>query len=158
MNQNRERFSCFTPTTTLVVVFEKNMIAIETLDEKRMAASKTILIIDDEKSIRTVSHTMLKRLGYRVLEAETGKKAIEIIRKQEDRIDLALLDVFLPDMCGGDLYVHLLGVRPDLKVVVCSGYNIDGKVEQILTSGAQGFIQKPYSMAELSEKLSNVLS
>jgi two-component system, cell cycle sensor histidine kinase and response regulator CckA len=61
-------------------------------------------------------------------------------------------------MCGGDLYAHLLGVRPDLKVIVCSGYTIDGKVEQILASGAQGFIQKPYSLAELSEKLSNVLS
>ena len=72
-------------------------------------------------------------------------------------IDLAILDIILPDMRGGEIYPLIMKARPNLKVIVCSGYSIDGPAQGILDTGAQAFIQKPFSMANLSEKLKEVL-
>jgi CheY-like chemotaxis protein len=100
---------------------------------------------------------MLERLGYRILEANTGKKAIEIAKSFDGVIDLAILDIVLPDMHGMKIYPLLMEARPNLKVLVCSGYSIDGPAKEILDAGAQGFLQKPFSLAALSEKLKEVL-
>ncbi len=113
----------------------------------------TVLVIDDEKDVRQVSRVMLEWLGYHVLEAETGKKAIDIVNTFEGDIDLAMLDILLPDMEGNAIYPFLKKARPDLKVMVFSGYSIDGPAREILNAGAEGFIQKPFAMVDLSEKL-----
>ena len=72
-------------------------------------------------------------------------------------IDLALLDIKLPDMSGNQVYPLIMEARPDLKVVVCSGYSIDGPAQEILDAGAQGFVQKPFSISTLAKKLKEVL-
>jgi CheY-like chemotaxis protein len=117
----------------------------------------TILVIEDEETVMDVSRTMLERLGYRILEANTGKKAIEIAKSFDGVIDLAILDIVLPDMHGMKIYPLLMEAGPNLKVLVCSGYSIDGPAKDILDAGAQGFLQKPFSLAALSEKLKEVL-
>jgi len=91
------------------------------------------------------------------LEAETGKKAIRLAKTFDGQIDLALLDIKLPDMDGGRVYPLIMKTRPDLKVIVCSGYSIDGPAQAILDAGAEGFIQKPFSISEFAEKLKEVL-
>jgi two-component system cell cycle sensor histidine kinase/response regulator CckA len=96
---------------------------------------------------------ILERLGYRVLQAKTGKEAVELAKTFDGQIDLALLDIKLPDMDGGRVYPLIMEARPDLKVIVCSGYAIDGPVQAILDAGAHGFIQKPFPFATLSEKM-----
>lgn len=101
--------------------------------------------------------TALQRLGYRVLEAATGGSAIEIARPFEDCIDLSLLDIKLPDMTGAQVYPLIMDARPKLKVVVCSGYSIEGPAQEILEAGADGFIQKPFSISKLAEELNEVL-
>ena len=117
----------------------------------------TILMIEDEEVVVKVTQTMLEMLGYRVMVAGTGKDAIHMAKTFDGRIDLALLDIKLPDMDGGKVYPLIMEARPDLKVIVFSGYSIDGPAREILDAGARDFIQKPFSLATLSEKLKKVL-
>jgi len=117
----------------------------------------TILVIEDEKDVMMLIQQVLERLGYRVLQAETGKKAIRLARTFDGQIDLALLDIKLPDMTGDKVYPLIIEARPDLKVIVCSGYTIEGPPQDILDAGAEGFIQKPFSIAPFAEKLKEVL-
>ena len=119
--------------------------------------SGTILMIEDEEMVIEVTQAMLERLGYRVMVAKTGKAAIHITETFDGRIDLALLDIKLPDMEGGKVYPLIMKARPDLKVIVFSGFAIEGPAREILDAGAQDFIQKPFSLATLSEKLKKVL-
>ena len=135
-------------------------VEVKELKEPKPVASKstgTILVIEDEKIVMDVSRSLLERLGYRVLEARTGKEAVKIAKTFDGDIDLAVLDIFLPDMNGKDIYPLIMEVRPTLKVLVCSGYSIDGPAQEILTAGAEGFLQKPFSISALSEKLMKVM-
>ena len=117
----------------------------------------TILMIEDEEVVVDVTRAMLAMLGYRVMAAETGKEAVHMAKTFDGQIDLALLDIKLPDLEGGKVYPLIMEARPDLKVIVFSGYAIDGPARKILDAGAQDFIQKPFPLATLSEKLKKVL-
>jgi len=117
----------------------------------------TILMIEDEDVVIEVIQAMLEMLGYRVMVAKTGKDAIKIAETFDGQIDLALLDIKLPDIDGRNLYPLIMKARLNLKVIVFSGYSIDGPAREILDAGAQDFIQKPFSIATLSEKLKVVL-
>ena len=113
----------------------------------------TILVIEDDEMVMDLARAMLERLGYRVLAAGTGKEAVDSVKAFEGEIDLALLDIKLPDMSGSQVYPLIMEERPGLKVVVASGYSIDGPAQEILRSGAQGFIQKPFSIEALASKI-----
>jgi len=142
--------------------------AIETEEEpKKAVVSKpeielptgdaTILVIEDEEDVMMLIRQVLERLGYRVLQAETGKKAIKLAKTFDGQIDLAILNIKLPDMTGDKVYPLIMEARPDLKVVVCSGYTIEGPPQDILDAGAEGFVQKPFHTATLAEKMKEVL-
>ena len=80
-----------------------------------------------------------------------------MVRSYAEDIDLALLDIKLPDMEGGKLYPLIKQARPNMKVIICSGYSLDTHVKEILQAGAQGFIQKPFSLKTMAEKIKEVL-
>jgi len=122
-----------------------------------ISGTGTILVIEDEETVMNVIRDILDKLGYRMLEAKTGKAAIEIAESFDGQIDLALLDIKLPDIWGDIVYPLIMKARPNLKVIVCSGYSINGPAQTILDAGAQDFIQKPFSVKELSQKLSKIL-
>ena len=124
---------------------------------EQIKGSGTILIIEDEEMVMTVCRAMLERLGYHVLEAQTGQEAINVVKTYDGDIDLAMLDILLPDMSGNVIYPFLMEARPNLKVLVYSGYSIDGPAKEIMDAGAQGFLQKPFTIAALSEKVKKVL-
>ncbi len=113
----------------------------------------TILIIDDEDVVLNVNKALLERLGFRTMEAQSGVEAIEILKEFKNDIDVALLDIKLPDMGGDEIYSFIKEVCPHINVIVCSGYGPDGPVREVLDAGAQDFIQKPFTLSELSEKL-----
>jgi len=117
----------------------------------------TILVIEDEEPLVGLFREILEILGYRALLARTGKEAVELAKTFDGQIDLALLDIKLPDMDGGRVYPLIMEARPDMKVIVCSGYSIYGPAQDILDAGAEGFIQKPFSIAPFAEKLKDVL-
>jgi PAS domain S-box-containing protein len=123
---------------------------------KPVKGSGTILVIEDEKMVMEVNRALLTKMGYHVLEAATGQAAIDLTRTFDGNIDMALLDIVLPDMDGKALYPLLMAKRPDLKVIVCSGYSIDGPAGEIMDAGADDFIQKPFTRATLSEKLKKI--
>ncbi|MEJ2156743.1 MAG: response regulator [Desulfobacteraceae bacterium] len=118
----------------------------------------TALIVEDEHLVMEVNRALVKKLGYQVLEAKTGKEAIKIAAQYEGKIDFALLDVILPDMDGSLIYPRIMEKRPDMKVVVCSGFALDGPARNILDSGAQSFIQKPFTVAALSAVLKKIFN
>ena len=117
----------------------------------------TILIVEDEEQVMDVTRTILKRLGYHVLTARTGMEGVNIGRSYDGDIDLAIIDIYLPDMRGDVIYKLLMKARNNLKVIICSGYTFDGPAQEILNAGAQAFLQKPFRLATLSEKVKNVL-
>jgi PAS domain S-box-containing protein len=125
--------------------------------DKRVKGLGTMLIIEDEETVMDVSHAMLERLGYHVLTAMTGQEAIDITRAYDGSIDLVILDIMLPDMDGKAVYSMITENRPDVKVILCSGYSCDGPAQEILDVGAHAFIQKPFSMRILAEKVREVL-
>jgi CheY-like chemotaxis protein len=118
---------------------------------------ETLLLVDDEEMLTEVGKEMLNALGYTVLIAEGGRKAVEIFRKKRDEIDLVILDMIMLGMGGGDTYDRLKEINPDIKVLLSSGYSINGQAKEILDRGCDGFIQKPFNLEQLSQKLREVL-
>jgi DNA-binding NtrC family response regulator len=117
----------------------------------------TVLVIEDEETVMDVSSQMLEKLDYNVLQARSGVEAGTIAKNYNGDIDCAIMDVCLPDMMGGALYPIITKACPKMKVIVSSGYDLGGPVQEILDAGAQGFIQKPYSFSALSNKLNEVM-
>lgn len=123
----------------------------------KWAESKTtILVIDDDQSVLRVCRTMLLRLGLRVLQAQSAAEAIEIVKEHKGAIDLALLDVLMPDITGDELYPLLKAHRPDMKVIVNSGYSLNGPAQRMMAAGAEAFIRKPFTKADLLSKISEI--
>ncbi|MBU0993761.1 MAG: PAS domain S-box protein [Proteobacteria bacterium] len=117
----------------------------------------TILLIDDEEMVRTTGADILTILGYTVLTAESGRKAMEIYQKHKNRIDMIILDMIMPDMGGGMVFDQLRKINPEAAVLLSSGYSIDGKASDILNRGCNGFIQKPYTIEQLSQKIKEII-
>jgi CheY-like chemotaxis protein len=96
---------------------------------------------------------MLRKLGYGVLTAESGQAALALYRAHRDEVTLVILDMIMPEMNGGETFDHLKAIDPAVRVLLCSGYSIDGRASEILARGCNGFIQKPFDMGQLSEKI-----
>jgi len=148
---------------TIVSVYLPAIETTENAVEKKIAppdimrGKGTVLIVDDEPIVLEVGCSILKKLGYRVLTGTSGKEALELLQSGADEITLVLLDIKLPDMNGGDVLAYIKDQHPDLKVVICSGYALVGSDRDFLTAGADDFIQKPFTISELSTKLSRLL-
>ena len=117
----------------------------------------TVLLIDDEEVILEVGKDLLEAMGYRVLTAGDGKEAIETYKKNRDKIDLVILDMVMPRMGGGEAYDKMKDISPNVKVLLSSGYSIESQAKEILARGCDAFIQKPFGMRELSQKIREVL-
>jgi len=100
---------------------------------------------------------MLKAMGYQVLTASDGKEAIGIYEEHRDDISIVLLDMVMPRMGGAETYDNLKRMNSDVKVLLLSGYSVDGQATEILDRGCDGFIQKPFDMKELSGKMRQIL-
>lgn len=122
-----------------------------------LRGTEKILIVDDEEMILEVARELLEELGYRTRIAKSGQEAVEIYLQEKDSIDLIILDMVMPDMSGGETYAEIQRINPEVKSLLASGYSLDGKASQILHSGCNGFIQKPFNIEELSQKIRDVL-
>jgi len=119
--------------------------------------NETILIIDDDESVVDVTERILLRLGYKVLRAYNGLEAVELARDYEGDIHLALLDMGMPVMDGSEAFPLLRKERPDMKILICSGYEQDAASNKLIDGGASGFIQKPFMMKLLGREIRKVL-
>ena len=100
---------------------------------------------------------MLTRLGYRVLTAKSGVEAIQVYQKNMGSIDLVLLDMVMPEMGGGATYEKLKEISSTVRVLLSSGYSLDGQASEIMNKGCDGFIQKPFNLKKLSQKVKEIL-
>ena len=116
-----------------------------------------ILVVDDEDVVRNVVAAMLRHLGYDVVTAADGQEAVEYYQQRRDGIDLVLVDMMMPRMGGRDCFRALRDLDPAVRVVISSGYGLDGAIEGLLSDGVLGFVQKPYRVRQLSEVVAEAL-
>jgi len=109
-----------------------------------LRGKERILIVDDDRALLGMVAELLHRFGYAPMLAESGEKAVEIVRSGKEKIDPVILDLSMPGMGGQGCLTEMISMEPKLKVVVASGYSSSRKVKDVLECGAVGFIAKPY--------------
>jgi CheY-like chemotaxis protein len=119
--------------------------------------TETILLVDDDALIIDVGKQMMEKLGYTVFTAMNGPAAIDSYRSKIDSIQMVVLDMMMPDMGGKDVYESLRKIDSTVRVLLSSGYTVDGEATEIMELGCNGFIQKPFSLQRLSIKLREIL-
>ena len=144
-------FNIYLPVTKEKIVEEKKP------SEKLLKGKEMVLLVDDEDMILEVGKEMLAKMGYEVLTAGSGKNALEIYRKKKDQIGIVILDMIMPEMGGGETYDKMKKINPGIKALLSSGYSINGQATEILKRGCNAFIQKPFSVTNLSLKLREIL-
>ncbi|MCJ7772764.1 MAG: PAS domain S-box protein, partial [Desulfobacterales bacterium] len=137
---------------------EKKVIAIKEPSEELVNGTGTVLLVDDEDMILSVGEKILNMLGYDVMTASSGQEAIDTYRENRDKINLVILDMIMPKMSGSETYDSLKEINPDVTVLLSSGYSLNGKAKDILNKGCAGFIQKPFTMKQLSQKIGGILN
>ncbi len=121
-------------------------------------AAKTVLLIDDEEIVIGVGRQMLEKLGFSVLTAKNGKEALEVYKNNQNDIDFVVLDMIMPGMGAADTYDELQSINPAIRVLLSSGYGTDQQTSELLSRGCRGFIQKPFNMQSLSEKIEEIIN
>ena len=116
-----------------------------------------ILVIDDEELIRMTTKKILQTSGYNVILAESGEEGVEIFRNRHNEIAAVILDMSMPKKSGRDVFYEIKKIDPDVKVLLATGYKHDERSEEIIKSGVKGFIQKPYTIYDLSGAISKVI-
>jgi PAS domain S-box-containing protein len=131
----------------------------ETLLEKELYRGQgKILLVDDEQMILDVGRSMIEKLGYQVTISKGGEKTLEWIKNMGNEFDLVILDMIMPGIDGEEVFDYIHAKWPDLPVLLSSGYTIEGKAESILNKGCNGFIQKPFTLTELSKQIHKVIA
>jgi PAS domain S-box-containing protein len=144
-------FNVFLPAS------DKSIEKTKPLNQKALKGVGTVLVVDDEEMIIDVATQILENLGYSALSARSGTEAIKVYQAHQDEIILVILDMIMPDLGGGETYDRLKKIRPEIKVLLSSGYSIDGQASEIMDRGCNGFIQKPFNIKQLSRKIRDVI-
>ncbi len=146
-------FSIYFPASSRSLAAEKEMV-----DSAAGQGVGTILLVDDEETVATVALELLEALGYTVLVARDGESAINIYKQNKEKIALVLLDMVLPGMDGGAIFNELKKINPQVRVLLSSGYSVNGQAQEILDRGCKGFIQKPYRVNALKKAIDEILA
>ncbi len=151
-----ERGTCF----QIYLPAIKQVAPIEGIQDGRVAVERgqeTILLVDDEAYIRDLGNQVLAVHGYQVLTATDGESALELYRKEQDRIDLVILDLIMPGMGGSRCLDGILAMNPQARVIVASGHAVEGSEREIVRSGARAFVRKPFEIRDLLRTMREVL-
>jgi CheY-like chemotaxis protein len=146
-----------TTFTLYLPASEKKAVQEKAVPTEMFRGTGTILLIDDEKMILDVGCELLEELGYTVLSALSGQEALQIFQENSTKIDLVIMDMIMPGMSGGEAFDRLRNINQDIKVLLSSGYSLKGQATQILRRGCDGFIQKPFNLNQLAEKIGSII-
>ena len=134
----------------LPIAKEKEKIQpVEKIDIPIIGGKETILVIDDEKEIRSISEKILNKYGYTTLTANDGQEGLNIYRNNMDSIDLIILDLVMPIKGGAEVLAEVKKMNPSAKVLIASGYSTNGTVKDALEKGSKSIVNKPYTLREL---------
>jgi CheY-like chemotaxis protein len=125
--------------------------------EETVRKETVVLIADDDEFCLDVAVKMLQKLSYTVLKAKNGQEAIEIYQKNQNKVDLVILDMQMPEN-GGQTFGRLKKINSKAKILIISGYANDHRIRELLQHGCKGFMQKPFSMAVLSKNITKALN
>jgi len=125
--------------------------------EKIIKGSGTILFVDDEEMIISLGKEILEKLGYNVLLANGGVDALNVYKNNRGKIDLVILDLIMPDLSGNVVFEKMREIDPDVRVLLSSGYSINGQAAEIIKKGCCGFIQKPFNIIKLSNIIDKIM-
>jgi len=145
-------FSVYLPAS------EKKIAKAAKITKKLLKGTETVLLVDDEEIVLDIGRDLLEAMGCRVIIARDGREAIELYQKNQDNIDIVILDMIMPNISGSHTYDRMKEINPDIKVLLSSGYSIDGQATDILNRGCSGFIQKPFTINELSAAIRQILA
>ncbi len=119
---------------------------------------RTALIVDDEETVLDIESFMLQRIGFNTLKANNSAEACQLYEDKKEHIDIVVLDMIMPDESGASTYKRLKKLNPDIRVLITSGLEKNGNVDEILNDGQNGFIQKPFKFEELTNNIDRMLS
>ena len=126
---------------------------VESAPERSLAGDETILVIDDEDTVRQAAKSALESYGYKVIVATNGREGVRLFQELAGEIDVVLLDMTMPVMSGEEALRRLKSIQPDIPVVLSSGYEEADATRRFTGKGLAGFIQKPYAAVGLAEKI-----
>ncbi|MBT3379232.1 MAG: response regulator [Lentisphaerae bacterium] len=129
----------------------------KTEEPRQVRQAGRVLLVDDEEMLRNVVSRMLAKLKYQVVTASNGKEAVDYYAKSGDDVDLVILDMMMPVMDGRDCFRGLKEMDPDVKVLLSTGSAFEGQSQALMGEGVLGFVQKPYRMNELADKIKEIL-
>jgi PAS domain S-box-containing protein len=147
-----------TTFTIYLPASEKEVVKKETATGTIDRGTETILLVDDEKIVLEANRGMLESMGYRVYAVESGQEAITLFKGKRNEIDLVILDMIMPEISGGETFDRLREINPGIKVLLSSGYSLNGEAQTIMDRGCKGFIQKPFRIEKLSQKVREMLN
>lgn len=125
--------------------------------EPLLTGNERILLVDDEQTLVNMGERMLKRLGYQVVPRTSSVKALEIFREQPGKFDLVITDQTMPDMTGEHLARELMNIRPDIPIILCTGYSQIISEKEAKAMGIAGYIMKPIVMRDLAKAIRGLL-
>ncbi len=124
--------------------------AVRTPRQEPQFGSGNILLVDDDEAVCGLGADMLRALGYSVVTASSGEEAVEYYRRFGDEVDAVIVGMVMPDLGGKTVFEKLRALDPDVRAILSTGYARDERVQDLLDSGMCGFVQKPYTLAQLS--------
>lgn len=127
------------------------------INELIQGGTEQILLVDDEEPILKMEKQLLERLGYKVISCDTSHSALEIFRATPDKFDLVITDMAMPNIPGDKLAAELIKIRPDIPILLCTGFSGRVPEEKAVSIGIKGFLMKPIVKADLSKKIREVL-
>jgi len=136
---------------------EKSVVVETATSSAILKGTGMVLLVDDEAMVLEVNRDMLESLGYRVLAAGSGQEAIAVYMEKKEQIDLVILDMIMAGISGGETFDRLREINPDIRVLLSSGYSVNGQAQEILDRGCRGFLQKPFTLEGLSRKIKEVI-
>jgi DNA-binding NtrC family response regulator len=119
--------------------------------------NETLLLVDDEEYIRELGVELFSDVGYKVLTATDGESGLELYQKEQARIDLVILDLVIPGMGGKKCYEEILKINPKAKILIVSGYSVNGPGKEALEAGARGFVGKPFDVVHMLDVVRDIL-
>lgn len=131
---------------------------IDRVEGEKSKEKKLVMLVDDEQSILIVGERMLNFLGFDVLTAADGRESLKLFKEHADEIDCVLLDLGLPNIGGEEVFGSIRRIRPDVKIILCSGQPEQDATEKFdKTERLDGFLQKPFTLAILEKKLASLM-